>query len=129
MQSIVDSANKYDIFTNYDTNCYIELMFLSTLPEYRQKSIARTLCDYTVKIAEELKNGIGLEKVPEYLRQYKPTCIVAMFASNYSTAIGRRLNFEFIDENRYDDIVYNGKRFSDRIGDDHKSWFMAVKRI
>lgn len=129
MQAIIDAAYKYDVFTNYNTNCYIELMFLSTLPEYRQKSIAKTLCYYTVKIAEELKNGIGLERVPEYLRQYRPSCVVAMFASNYSIAIGRKLNFDFIDENYYDDIEYNGKKMSDRIGNVHKSWFMAVKRI
>lgn len=129
IKAIVDAAYKYDIFTKYNTNCYIELMFLSTLPEYRQKSIARTLCDYTMKIAEELKNGIGLEKVPEYLRKYRPTCVVAMFASNYSIAIGRRLNFEFIEENSYDDAEFNGKKMSARIGSEHKSWFMAAKRI
>ncbi|XP_037029399.1 uncharacterized protein LOC119069449 [Bradysia coprophila] len=129
VQSIIDAANKYDVFTTYKTDCYVELMFLSTLPQYRQKSIASSLCLYTVKIADALKYGIGLDKLPENLRKYRPTCVVAMFASNYSSAIGRKLGFDFIDENSYEDAYFNGKKMSDRIGKLHKSWFMAVKKL
>lgn len=130
IQFMIDVDVKFNLFAHYDTDCFFELMFLSTLPEFEKRAIGRTLCEYSVQLANEIRQGKSLETMPSHLRECRPKIATANFSSRHSQRIGELLEFETHLEEMYTDISFNGMTYAERIGDPlHRSTTLVAKRL
>lgn len=129
MTSMIAVDNLCNLFEKYDTNCYMEIMFLATLPQYNKRSIGLTLCKYSIQLANELRQGINIEILLDKDRHRRPTIVSAIFSSNYSQNIGKTLGFETLATLDYKDIIFNGKTFAERIGDVHRNQILVAKTL
>lgn len=127
IQMMIDCDNNFDLFAQFKTDCLLELMFLGVTPEHCRKSIGKSLTDYTIRLAQELKNGNCLDLLPADLQAARPTIVTSLFASRVSQSIGRSLGFEFFDRFPYTDIWFDGKSLADRIGSDDEATILCVK--
>lgn len=127
IQMMIDCDNDLDLFTKFKTDCLLELMFLGVTPAHCRKSIGKTLTDYTIKLAAELKNGNHLDLLPDELQAARPTIVTSLFASTVSQSIGRSLGFEFFNRFPYTDIWFEGKSLAERIGTDDEATILCVK--
>lgn len=50
-----------NVFEHCKIGCYIELLFLGTLPEYRQQGIAKKLFQLSIDAAQNLVNGVNVK--------------------------------------------------------------------
>lgn len=122
--------NKFDLFAHYETDCFFELMFLSTLPEFEKRAIGRTLFEYSMQLANEIRQGKSLETIPSHLRVYRPKIATANLSSRHSQRIGELLGFDTLLEDMYTDISFNGMTYAERIGDPlHRSTTLVAKRL
>lgn len=115
MNFMIHADETVNLFDIHNTDCLFEIMFLGILPDVYGKSLGKVLCEYSIELARELKNGKSLEILPESLRDKRPAAATAIFTSNYSQAIGAALNFQIHNKISYDDYEFNGKKFSERI--------------
>lgn len=112
---MVDS--KVDLFELHKTDCSFEIMFLGTLPEFGQRSIGKVLCEYSIAIAAELKNGNSFDLLSSELREGRkiPDIVTAIFTSRYSQKLGELLGFSTHYEMYYNEMEFDGKTFAERI--------------
>lgn len=129
MTSMIAVDNLCNLFEKYHTNCLMEIMFLATLPKYNKRSIGLMLCIYSIQLANELRQGIGIEILLENDRHRRPTIVSAIFSSNYSQKIGKTLNFETLATVDYKDIMFNGQTFAERIGNVHRNQILVAKSL
>lgn len=127
---MIDVDTQFDLFDHYDTDCFFELMFMSTLPEFERRSIGRTLCECSIRLANELRQGMSIELLPAALRSYRPRIATANFSSRHSQRIGELLHFETHLEVLYTDIHFGAKTYAERIDDPlHRSTTLVAKRL
>lgn len=124
---MIDCDNDLDLFTQFKTDCLLELMFLGVTPAHCRKSIGKTLTDRTIQLAQELNNGNCLDLLPTDLKAARPTIVTSLFASKVSQSIGRSLGFEFFNRFPYTDIWFEGRSLADRIGTDDEATILCVK--
>lgn len=112
---MVDS--QVDLYDLHKTDCSFEIMFLGTLPEFGQRSIGRLLCEYSIAIAVELKNGLNLDLLSSELRDGNkiPDIVTAIFTSRYSQKLGELLGFTTHYEKSYTALEFDGKTFAERL--------------
>lgn len=127
IQMMIDCDSNFDLFTQFKTDCLLELMFLGVTPAHCRKSIGRTLTHYTIELAKELKNGNCLDILPADLKMARPTIVTSLFASTVSQSIGRNLGFEFFNRFPYTDIWFQGKSLAERIGKNDEATILCVK--
>ncbi|XP_037052511.1 uncharacterized protein LOC119086042 [Bradysia coprophila] len=127
IQMMIDCDKELDLFDQFKTDCLMELMFLGVTPTHCRKSIGKTLTDYTIRLALELKNGNGLDRLPANLKSARPTIVTSLFASKVSQSIGRSMGFEFFNRFPYTDIWFDGKSLAERIGTDDEATILCVK--
>lgn len=129
MQFMINVDSRVDLFKIFDTNCLLEIMFLATIPEYMGKAIGHKLCEYSIELGRELKNGTFKGYLPSDLKNRKPKIVSAILTSTYSQKIGDRLDFQRIVEAFYNEFEFDGKTYSDRIGEIHPSSVLVAKPI
>lgn len=59
---ILKVDNVCNIFEHCNIDCYMEILFLGTLPEYRKQGIATKLWELSVNLAQHLVNGVNVKK-------------------------------------------------------------------
>ena len=114
---------KVNLFERYGVSCFMDIMYLATLPTYSGHGIATRLVEQSVQLARDLKNGTI---VLESNDQSPPELISALFSSNISQRVGEKVGFTFIKEVPHSEFVFCGKTFADRIGPEHPSSQIAV---
>ncbi len=125
---MIDCDNDFDLFTQFKTDCLMELMFLGVTPTHCRKSIGKTLTERTIKLAEQLKYGNCLDLLTDDLKESaRPTIVTSLFASKVSQSIGRSMGFEFFNRFPYTDIWFDGKSLAERIGIDDEATVLCVK--
>lgn len=124
---MIDCDKDLDLFTQFGTDSLLELMFLGVTPAHCRKSIGKTLTDYTIRLAEEIKNGNCLDLLPTELREAKPKIVTSLFASKVSQSIGNSLGFKFCNRFPYTEIWFEGKSLADRIGRTDEATILCVK--
>lgn len=127
IQMMIDCDSNLDLFTQFKTDCLLELMFLGVTPAHCRKSIGSKLTHYTILLAQELKNGNCLDLLPDDLKLARPTIVTSLFASTVSQSIGRSLGFGFYDRFPYTDIWFQGKSLAERIGRNDEATILCVK--
>ncbi|KAF9405789.1 hypothetical protein HW555_013609 [Spodoptera exigua] len=130
----IDLEMKANIHQRYDTNCFIEVMYLATLPDFKHKNVGSLLGLCTYDLGKKLFNGEDV-KTPlsnnEDITNFEaiPNLLVALTTSKYTQRMGVKFGYEKVVEVRYDDYSYNGKSFRESIGDEHQTCQVLVKRL
>lgn len=107
-----------------------ELMFLGVLQEFGRKGIGYHMCRYSAQLANELRTGRSLGMLRyERDKKKRPQAISAIFASNYSQRIGQLLKMDALVTVRYEDFVYDGKTYAERIGPVHRTSILMAKKL
>lgn len=105
MQFMADVDDTFNVFDYHKTECIFEIMILGTLTEYWGKSIGQHLCKYSIELAQELKHTSIMG----------PQAVLAVFTSKFAQRIGDTLNFKTHAKLYYNDYMFNGISFADRI--------------
>lgn len=133
---MIDIDSQINLFEHYNVKCILEMMFLGTLAGYSGRKIGELLVSSSLEIARELKRGNPV-KMPvtindsNVIENYDavPTLSSAIMTSIYSKKIGVKLGFEELLERNFDQYEFNGKKFSDKIDKEHRTFVLVAKRI
>lgn len=136
MDFMIHVDSRINLFEHYDINCILELMFLATLPEYRNRRIGELLISSSLELGRELKHGTNV-RIPVTVHGSKeltnnntvPTIASAIMTSTYSRRIAMKLNFDRLLETSYDEFEFDGKKFSETIGQKHPLYALVTKRL
>uniref|UniRef100_A0A0A1WPV6 Urease accessory protein UreF n=1 Tax=Zeugodacus cucurbitae TaxID=28588 RepID=A0A0A1WPV6_ZEUCU len=121
MDFMIDVDSETDVFELYQIDTLLELMFLATLPEWGRRGVASELARYTIQLARELSEGVGVDEVHPQLRDKRPKAVTAIFTSIFSQKAGRSQNFKVINSVPYTRFTFNGKTFDQTINPLHKT--------
>ncbi|KAF3422172.1 hypothetical protein E2986_03237 [Frieseomelitta varia] len=133
---IINMDARVNLFKHYNTDCIFEIMFLATLPKYQKRRIGELLVSTSIKIANELKDGNNV-KIPitindnSLIRNLRalPNLVTALMTSNYSQKIAAKCGFENLVTVSFEEFEFNGKTFSERIGDEHEHCVLVAKKL
>ncbi|XP_067614977.1 uncharacterized protein [Eurosta solidaginis] len=121
MDFMINVDAEKDVFELYKMDALLELMFLATSTKWFHCGVATELTRYTIALARELSQGIGIEEVHSELRAMRPKAVTAIFTSLYSQKAGRSQGFKVINTVPYTRFTYNGVTFDKRINPIHKT--------
>lgn len=121
MDFMIDVDSETDVFELYKIDTLLELMFLATLQEWGRRGVACELARYTIQLAHELSEGVGVNEMHLQLRDMRPKAVTAIFTSIFSQKAGRSQNFKVINSVPYTRFTYNGKTFDQSINPLHKT--------
>ncbi|RLU16597.1 hypothetical protein DMN91_010665 [Ooceraea biroi] len=122
--NFLDYVESVDIFQKYNVKGVMEIFYIGTHPQYQGHGIGREITEKSLEVARGLRDGklkqicIADKIVNEHVR---PEIVFCVAASMYSQRIMEKLNFEILNELRYEEYVRGGKKMSDRIGHMHKT--------
>lgn len=112
-------------------------MYLATLPAYGKRRIGETLITSSLKLGKDLRRGYENVRMPVTIQgsneitnaDVVPALASAIMTSSYSGRIAMKLHFDILLEIPYDDYEFNGKKFSERIGQEHQRCMLVAKRL
>lgn len=121
----------YDIASECQIECYIEMAFLSTRSDYGRRGIALALVEYLIEYATKLKEGGAKEvqELPQHIRDQRPQAITSALTSHFSQRIGEKANFEIPFKVENSKFVFRGKTFAEKIDPIHKYSMFAVRKL
>ncbi|CAH2215933.1 jg18031, partial [Pararge aegeria aegeria] len=114
----------------FGVDCSLEVMFLATHREHRKQRLGTLLCKYSIDVARKIRDGPfaplevkDLGRIYSHLQPRKPIetypkICQAIWTSEGSQRIGKVLNFTVHLTVPFSDFVFDGKTYSERIGDD-----------
>lgn len=112
-----------DVFELCKIDCLLELMFLAVSPDYFRRGIGTKLGEATVEVAKELYKGKNV-KVPISNAplgfEHRPKAVAAIFTSNKSQGVGRKLKWNIAATETYDKFYHDGVPFSKILGESQK---------
>jgi len=128
MDFMITADSKVNFFERYQIDSLFEIMFLAVLGEYGRKGIGLNLCKYSLEVAQSLKNGKDAEM---YLRNNEPPPQIAtsLFTGRNTHVIGEKLGFDVVFQEPLINYSFNGKTYSERIGDPNAVCQVAVKKL
>ncbi|CAK1586313.1 unnamed protein product [Parnassius mnemosyne] len=137
--AIVDG--RCNLFEKYGVDCSLEIMFLATLREHRKQKLGTLLCKYSVDLARKLKDGpitkITVDNLGPKYKMIKPRepnktypkICQAIWTSIGSQKIGKALDFTVHLTVPLKEFVYDGKPYTERIGDDSAFCEVVAKAL
>ncbi|XP_072947567.1 uncharacterized protein [Epargyreus clarus] len=139
IQFMANVDGRCNLFEKCGVDCSLEIMFLATLREHRKQNLATILCKVSIDLARKLKEGpvasmtvedLGLKYAiikPRKTVTNTPKICQAIWTSFLSQKVGKALNFTVHLTVPFTEFVFNGKTYSERIGND--SAFCEVAAI
>jgi len=133
---MINVDSQINLFEHYGVKCIFEIMFLATLPTYGKRRIGEMLVSSSLEICKELRHGENV-RIPITIRGSNevtnadavPSLASAIMTSNYSYRIAIKLRFDELLKISYDKFEFNGKKFSERIGQEHRQCVLVAKRF
>ena len=127
---------KLDVFAHYGVNCLLEHMFLATATEFYGRGIGRRLIQTTEEVANALAKGEDvIAPLQEDTNPWKgrslprTQAIMGIFTSKISQKMGISLGWDQLAVFSHDELFFEGKPYSFRIGPDHPSSILMGKKI
>ncbi|XP_017793976.1 PREDICTED: uncharacterized protein LOC108575646 [Habropoda laboriosa] len=127
-----DIESSVDIFDTYNVHGVMELFYLGTNPRYQGRGIGLKMVQKCIELGRGLLSGsmrrysFGDDPVEQHTR---PELIYGVFTSNYSQRIADTLGLEPLNEVRYEDFTFAGKKMSERIGAFHKTARLQILKF
>lgn len=119
LQFMINIDHECDLFKLLNIDCFIEIVFLATMPDYLGQGIAKKLNQLSVDISRQLYNG---KNIKESITGDKldlgpvPLAVTAYYTSIVTQKIGEKQGFKRAASASFTKWAFNGKRFSDSIG-------------
>lgn len=110
---IEDIDSKFDAFEHFKVDSIIEFMYFGVLDEYQGRGIGYKMVEEFVKMGKQLKDGNGVERLPDNLKNMRPGLLLSTFSSRYGQSIAKKLGFKLLHEEFYKDIKFPGMDFAD----------------
>nr|CAI5863514.1 unnamed protein product [Callosobruchus analis] len=115
MEAMIEADSLCNLFERCNTDCLLEIMFLSILPEYRKMNMGFKLCEASMELAMTFRQGPI------------PGAMCALFTSPVSQKIGKKLGMTVAARLAYADIHFNGKSFADILEPNNKDVAVEYK--
>jgi len=133
---MINVDSQINLFEHYGVKCIFEIMFLATLPAYGKRRIGEMLVSSSLEIGKELRHDKNV-RIPVTIHGSNevtntdavPSLASAIMTSNYSYRIAMKLRFDELLKISYDKFEFNGKKFSERIGQEHRQCVLVAKRL
>lgn len=133
---MINVDSRLNLFKHYNVNCILELMFLGTHTAYWKRRIGELLIVSSLELGKELRRGKNV-RTPVTIHgndeltnaETVPTLASAIMTSNYSQRIAAKLHFDQLMEVSYDEFEFNGKKFSEKTGQEHQKCVLVAKRL
>lgn len=113
MNYMIDADSKVDVFEKFGVNSLLEIMFLAVLKDYGRQGIGYELCKYSVENA----------------KKYDHKLVTSLFTGRNTQVIGRKLGFDVVLEESFNEYSFNGKTFAERNGDPTLTYQVAAKTL
>lgn len=113
MNFMIEADSRVNLFEKYNVDLLFEIMFLGVLPEYGGNGIGYELCKYSISLARQLDLKL----------------VTSLFTGLYSQKIGKKLGFNVIIEESFNNFSFNDKTFAERNGDDNLVYHLVAKII
>ncbi|KAL5274134.1 hypothetical protein ACFFRR_000721 [Megaselia abdita] len=115
MDYMINMDKIVDVFEKFNIECFMEIMFLATDSNFGQKRIGFDCVKYSMDLARELSQGIGLDYINQSLIKNVPKGVGALWTSSFSAKIGKELGFHVLNTVPFKDLTFNGQTFDTRI--------------
>lgn len=136
MDFMIKVDSQINLFKHYYVDCILEIMFLATLHTYGNRRIGEMLITSSLELGNELRRGKNV-RIPVTIHGNNevtnadavPTLASAVMTSSYSYRIAIKLHFDQLLEVSYDEVEFEGKKYSERIGQEHRRTVLVAKRL
>lgn len=133
---MINIDSRVDLFKHYNVDCILEIMFLATLPSFGRRRIGELMVSSSIEIARELKRGKKV-KTPVPMNSDNsitnehavPSLVSAIGTSTYSQKIMMKYGFEELVRVSYDELTYDGRKYSEKVGKEHPNCALVAKRL
>ncbi|XP_077281325.1 uncharacterized protein LOC143907997 isoform X2 [Temnothorax americanus] len=133
---MINVDSRVNLFKHYYVDCILEIMFIATLPTYGKRRIGEMLITSSLELGEELRRDKNV-RIPIAIHgsdevtnaDAVPALASAIMTSNYSYRIAMKLHFDVLLEVSYDEFEFNGKKYSERVGQEHRQAVLVAKRL
>ncbi|EFA04145.1 uncharacterized protein LOC660825 [Tribolium castaneum] len=132
VQLMADIDNLCNLFDHCKTDAILELMFLTTLPEYGGKGIGVKLTEATQDIGRSLLKGINVKKPIDGQKlslEPAPKIVSAIFTTFVTQKIGRKLDWTIVAEKNFADYEFEGRNFGKIIGKETPTVTLEYKSL
>ncbi|KAK9888615.1 hypothetical protein WA026_000845 [Henosepilachna vigintioctopunctata] len=131
LKCMLEIDNLIDFFEKYNCTCYMELLFLTTHPDYQGKNIATKLTEYTIYIAEQLKHRRIVKQAShtEGSLDPIPSALIAILTSKISQKLVKKCSLEVVSRIPYEDIKFNGKSLYELLGNKEGEIITGCKNL
>ncbi|OWR45161.1 hypothetical protein KGM_207269 [Danaus plexippus plexippus] len=129
IEFMADVDERCNLFEKYKVDCSLEIMFLATLRNYRGQGLGKLLTKYSIEVARKYKYGpiaplCPKDLGPKYsnltsrkpINTYPKIC-QAIWTGRASQNVGKAHSFTVHLTVPFSEFVFNGKTYSERIGD------------
>lgn len=113
MDYMIEADSRVDIFEKFGVDSLMEIMFLSVLREYGRNGIGYELCKYSIELAKKLNLKL----------------VTSLFTGKNSQFIGKKLGFDKIVEESFNNFSFDGKTFAERNGDKNLVYHLVAKPL
>lgn len=113
MNYMIAADSQVDIFQKFHVDTLMEIMFLAVIPEYWGNGIGFQLCKYSVQLAEQLNHKL----------------VCSLFTGPPTIVIGKKLGFDVVVEESFNNFSFNGKTFAERNGNENLVYHLSAKII
>nr|CAI5863513.1 unnamed protein product [Callosobruchus analis] len=130
MEAMIEADSLCNLFERCNTDCLLEIMFLSILPEYRKMNMGFKLCEASMELAMTFRQGATTSTSSvenKHPPQPIPGAMCALFTSPVSQKIGKKLGMTVAARLAYADIHFNGKSFADILEPNNKDVAVEYK--
>lgn len=125
---MADIDARCDLFTLLNVDCILEIMFLATHPNFRGKQISTKLCEASIELTDTLRKGTNVKVAlngGELPLEPVPKAVSAIFTSFITQRIGEKLGFLRGILVSYDELEFQGRKYSSKI--DRRTPFTTVE--
>ncbi|XP_044267682.1 uncharacterized protein LOC123013306 [Tribolium madens] len=132
VQLMVEIDSLCNLFDHCKTDCILELMFLTTLPEYRGQGIGLKLAEATLDVGRSLLKGTNVKKPVDGQKlslEPAPKIVSAIFTTIITQKIGRKLDWTIVAKKDFEEFEFEGKNFGTVIGKETPTVTLEYKSL
>lgn len=130
---MIDVDSRCDLFELCNVDCLLEIMFLSTVPEYRGRKIGKNLTKCTIALSKKLLAGenvkVNLEGKDKLPLEPIPKVLSAIFTTFITQKIGDSCGFKVALFISYEEFMHKGKSFAHYIGPETPGCTLAYRKV
>lgn len=110
---MIEADSRVDTFQIFNVKNLMEIMFLAVLQDYGRQGIGYQLCKYSIQLAQNLNINL----------------VCALWTGKNTQVIGKKLGFDVLVEETFNNFSFNGKTFAERNKNPELVYHLSAKVI